>query len=324
MAENSKPEFWAPEAFMPRAYMKAMPDMADWARQMSPTSLPAMPVSPLMMHPMAATAAATAVGLGMASQMIGHMVGSIQGASEASQKVSDNLAGLAGDMSLKAWGIDWAVGDLRGRTVWGAPGLAREPEFEGKTVEGETVPAPSGDDAAPVAINIKTRQNTVKAKTKARSKVVQKAKPDVADDVVSKAKPQVKSQSKAIARPETKPETRSEPETKSRPAAAAAGKPATATATPVADKAVSSKILPEDFVRPKGMDKPETTDDLKAISGIGPKLEQVLNGLGIWTFAQIAALSAEEVAWLDDYLQFAGRITRDNWIRQAAALSAKN
>ena len=58
----------------------------------------------------------------------------------------------------------------------------------------------------------------------------------------------------------------------------------------------------------------------KAISGIGPKLEQVLNGLGIWTYAQIAGWTPAEIAWVDDRLGFTGRIGRDDWIGQAAAL----
>ena len=43
-------------------------------------------------------------------------------------------------------------------------------------------------------------------------------------------------------------------------------------------------LMPEDFRQPKAMDRPAKPADLKAISGIGPKLEKVLNGLGIWTY----------------------------------------
>ena len=82
-------------------------------------------------------------------------------------------------------------------------------------------------------------------------------------------------------------------------------------------------LLPEDFRQPKAMDKPAKPSDLKAISGIGPKLEKVLNGLGIWTYAQIAAWSPQEIAWVDDYLSFNGRIGRDEWTAQAAVLAAK-
>ncbi|RWK40818.1 NADH-ubiquinone dehydrogenase [Mesorhizobium sp.] len=87
--------------------------------------------------------------------------------------------------------------------------------------------------------------------------------------------------------------------------------------------AAPTGLMPEDFRQPKAMDRPENPADLKAISGIGPKLEQVLNGLGIWTYGQIAAWAPEEVAWVDDYLSFKGRIGRDNWLGQAAALAAK-
>jgi NADH-quinone oxidoreductase subunit E len=85
----------------------------------------------------------------------------------------------------------------------------------------------------------------------------------------------------------------------------------------------ASKILPEDFHRPHALEKPEAPDDLKLISGIGPKLEQVLNGLGVWTFGQIAGWEPEEIAWVEDYLGFGGRIGRDEWLRQAGALAGK-
>ncbi len=73
--------------------------------------------------------------------------------------------------------------------------------------------------------------------------------------------------------------------------------------------------------KPAGIEKPSAIDDLKKISGIGPKLEMVLNDLGIFTFGQIAAWTAAEIAWIDDYLSFSGRIERDQWIEQASALA---
>ncbi|RWO09836.1 MAG: NADH-ubiquinone dehydrogenase [Mesorhizobium sp.] len=87
--------------------------------------------------------------------------------------------------------------------------------------------------------------------------------------------------------------------------------------------AAPAGLMPEDFKQHKALDRPENPADLKAISGIGPKLEQVLNGLGIWTYGQIATWTPEEIAWVDDYLSFKGRIGRDNWLGQAAALAAK-
>ena len=82
-------------------------------------------------------------------------------------------------------------------------------------------------------------------------------------------------------------------------------------------------LMPEDFRQPGAMEKPAKPADLKAISGIGPKLEKVLNGLGIWTYAQIAAWTPQEVAWVEDYLSLTGRIGRDDWTAQAAALAVK-
>ncbi len=64
-------------------------------------------------------------------------------------------------------------------------------------------------------------------------------------------------------------------------------------------------------------------DDLKKISGVGPVLEGKLNALGITTFAQVAAFTAEDIAKVDDALNFKGRIERDNWLEQASALAAE-
>jgi len=101
---------------------------------------------------------------------------------------------------------------------------------------------------------------------------------------------------------------------------AVADRAAESAAIPAAAETVAG-LMPEDFRRPKAIDKPANPDDLKKISGIGPKLEAVLNGLGVWTHAQIAAWTPVEIAWVDDYLAFKGRIGRDNWIEQAAKLA---
>ena len=84
---------------------------------------------------------------------------------------------------------------------------------------------------------------------------------------------------------------------------------------------VLADLMPEDFRQPKAMERPRKPDDLKAISGVGPKLETVLNGLGVWTYAQVARWGREEIAWVDDYLSFKGRIGRDDWIGQAVKLA---
>ena len=69
------------------------------------------------------------------------------------------------------------------------------------------------------------------------------------------------------------------------------------------------------------MAKPDKPDDLKMISGIGPGIEAKLHGLGIYTWAQIAAWTEAESAWVAEHLAFRGRIEREDWVKQAAALA---
>lgn len=64
-------------------------------------------------------------------------------------------------------------------------------------------------------------------------------------------------------------------------------------------------------------------DDLKKISGVGPKIEEKLNALGITTYAQIAAFKKADIERVDDELNFKGRIERDNWVQQAKDLDAE-
>ncbi len=62
-------------------------------------------------------------------------------------------------------------------------------------------------------------------------------------------------------------------------------------------------------------------DDLKAISGVGPKLEQALNGKGIFRFAEIARWTGADVEKIEAELGLDGRIARDGWVEQARALA---
>lgn len=75
--------------------------------------------------------------------------------------------------------------------------------------------------------------------------------------------------------------------------------------------------------RPKALEAPNggKPDDLKKISGIGPKIEGLLHGLGIYHFGQIAEWNDENKSWVDGYLKFKGRIDREDWINQAKTLA---
>ncbi|WP_448662232.1 hypothetical protein ACG3SL_16380 [Sphingomonas sp. CJ20] len=64
-------------------------------------------------------------------------------------------------------------------------------------------------------------------------------------------------------------------------------------------------------------------DDLTRLKGVGPRLAERLNALGITRFAQLAALAPEDAAALDAQLgNFQGRLQRDRWIEQAGFLAS--
>ena len=94
-------------------------------------------------------------------------------------------------------------------------------------------------------------------------------------------------------------------------------------------KSAPKKSASKPAAKSKGPAKPRTmnaprksgADDLKMISGVGPKLEVILNELGFWHFDQIAKWTKAEVSWVDDRLKFKGRIERDKWIAQAKKLA---
>jgi len=113
---------------------------------------------------------------------------------------------------------------------------------------------------------------------------------------------------------------------------AAAEKAAAEAATKAASSADSTDYdgdgTPEgtdEGTRPATLDGPRdgAADDLKMIKGIGPKLEKLCNSMGFYHFDQIAAWTGDEVAWVNANLAgFKGRVSRDNWVEQAATLAA--
>lgn len=62
-------------------------------------------------------------------------------------------------------------------------------------------------------------------------------------------------------------------------------------------------------------------NDLKLISGVGPKLEGVLNSIGIFSFAQVAKMTKKQYDMMDELTEsFPGRAERDDWAGQAKKL----
>ena len=118
----------------------------------------------------------------------------------------------------------------------------------------------------------------------------------------------------AAAKARAEAEAKAKAEAEAAPAAAAAAAPA-----PKAEKPAAAKL--DDANRPAAMERPETADDLKLISGVGPKIEETLHELGIFTFKQVASWKKAECEWVDTYLNFHGRIEREDWVKQAEALA---
>ena len=68
----------------------------------------------------------------------------------------------------------------------------------------------------------------------------------------------------------------------------------------------------------------QTRNDLTLISGIGTGIQKKLYELGIYSFQQISELTPQDIDSVAASLKvFRGRIGRDNWIGQAAALRIK-
>jgi predicted flap endonuclease-1-like 5' DNA nuclease len=94
-----------------------------------------------------------------------------------------------------------------------------------------------------------------------------------------------------------------------------------AAAKPVAEKAKAEKAPKAQAAKPAPTSS--IPDNLELIKGLGPKVNNLLKGLGVTSFAQVANWTAADVADIDAKLgAFAGRITRDNWIDQAQLLAA--
>ncbi|ESY77970.1 NADH dehydrogenase subunit E [Mesorhizobium sp. LNHC221B00] len=177
------------------------------------------------------------------------------------------------------------------------------------------VPAPA---TAPVAPSNASKPKTDAAETSPALKTPSKTKvAPAAEKAASVSAPR----HSAVNANKAAPEVEKVSKQRSGPIAKAA--PATAFKAPEAKVPMAKPAKPslEDKNRPAGIDRPAAVDDLKLISGVGPKIEGILHTLGIFTFAQVASWKKAEREWVDGYLSFQGRIDRDDWVKQAKALA---
>ena len=91
---------------------------------------------------------------------------------------------------------------------------------------------------------------------------------------------------------------------------------ATAKVLPFESAAKTKPLKPSHLIFSKSQ-----SDDLKLISGIGPKLEQMLNKMGISSLAQIAKWTSNDAARIDGELGLNGRVLRDDWAGQAIKMA---
>ena len=62
-------------------------------------------------------------------------------------------------------------------------------------------------------------------------------------------------------------------------------------------------------------------DDLQAIKGVGPFIEEKLNALGIYTLSQISKMTSDLEEQVNEAIEFfPGRVKRDEWANQAKVL----
>jgi len=73
-----------------------------------------------------------------------------------------------------------------------------------------------------------------------------------------------------------------------------------------------------------GSGSAENKNDLKQISGVGPKMEETLNQIGIYSYEQVSKMTDNEYDLLDSITgTFQGRAKRDDWAGQAKELMNK-
>ncbi|MGX9143598.1 proton-conducting membrane transporter [Mesorhizobium sp. 128a] len=129
----------------------------------------------------------------------------------------------------------------------------------------------------------------------------------------AKSAPAAKPAKPAAAKPAAKPAA-----AKSAAAKPAASKPAAAKASAAPKPAASKPAAAPKKAAPAA----GKADNLRRLIGIGPVNDKLLKGLGVTTYAQIAAWTAADVKRIEDTLNFDGRIAREKWIEQAKLLAA--
>jgi large subunit ribosomal protein L21 len=171
------------------------------------------------------------------------------------------------------------------------------PFVEDATVTAEVVEQGRG----PKVIAFKKRRRQNSRRTRGHRQLLTTVR--ISEILIGGAKPSKKAEAKPAVKAEA-PAKKAEPKEEAKAPAKKAESEAEAKAAPL-------------FKAPRGKG-----DDLTVIKGIGPVAAKDLNEQGITTFAQIAALSDEDVARIDAAMPFSTAQIED-WREQAKALAAE-
>jgi branched-chain amino acid transport system ATP-binding protein len=153
------------------------------------------------------------------------------------------------------------------------------------------------------------------------------AEPEVASIAVEALGDATPAQIVAVAELPADTPAPAKPKTARKTAPKAAPKAAPAKAAPA--KSAPAKAAGKPSARPSNEPKPAAAvatvpsvpDDLTLIKGIGPVNSRKLNQHGVTTFAQIAGWKKADIVAAEVYLEFDGRIEREDWVGQAKRLA---
>ena len=235
------------------------------------------------------------------------------------------------------FGVEWrfanAMPRFNPRVLEDVAAETRDPEQQGMrksaraALKAVALPDPPADvpaKAASEAVDAITRQTAAASRAGVETAKMMR---NAVEETIASTRAAVGTEAPAIEEPRTVDPAESATESaSSRVEATPVPEDAEESAAELIETAGSSERGDEGAVateRPKGLHRkpPASPDDLKRIKGVGPSLEKQLNGLGIYSFEQIAAFSDANLAWIDENLTtFKGRCFRDDWVGQAKSM----
>ncbi|SHO62366.1 polyhydroxyalkanoate depolymerase, intracellular [Pseudoxanthobacter soli DSM 19599] len=202
-------------------------------------------------------------------------------------------------------------------------------EVEAATAATAAVPADAVVESAPAApaIHAAVEPEPAEAATAAPAPATARKATRAAGK--AKAEPKVEAKVEAEATTETEAKTETEAEAGATPAPVADDTPKAAAKPKRAPRARTAADMPATLAPKSTLGrKPGSLgaagDDLTRIKGVGPSIAKALRDLGYGRFADIAGLDAAAIARIEEHIGFPGRVVRDGWIDQAAALIARH